>query len=61
MNDRSEQLKNRLKELECKKEDIIHHLAWNCRWDSFEYDCYKEDLEEVKNEILKITKGEAEG
>ncbi|MGX8177447.1 hypothetical protein ACWS7L_08125 [Exiguobacterium artemiae] len=53
-------MKDKLKELENKKEDIIHHLAWNCEWGSFEYECYKEDLEEVKNEILKITKGEAE-
>lgn len=57
MNDRSEQLKNRLKNLENKKEDIVHHLAWSCEWGSFEYECYQEDLKEVDNEILKITGG----
>lgn len=60
MNEKLKDLIDQLRKLENKKEDILHHLAWNCEYGSFEYECYKEDLEEVEKEILKITKGEAE-
>ncbi len=45
---------DKMKELLKQKEDIIYHLTWNCKWGTFEYEVYKDELLEIKNEINEL-------